>query len=548
MIGPFEVGDRIGVGGMGIVYKAIYTKNGARVALKVLAPDVADSESLQRRFEREISILKKLQHPNIVRYYGGGKFGTQRFYAMEFVDGGSLEEYLRKKKRLPWEEAIEITLQVAQALEHAHEAGVIHRDLKPANLLITTSNVIKLTDFGIARDTTATALTAAGKTVGTYAYMAPEQIRGKPPVDKKTDLYALGCVLFEMISGETPFTSNNQGEMLMQHLQEEPPRITSLVPDCPIELEDLIFKLLEKDPSERVFDALALQHELQEIRTKVTKQQSLAAQSLFGSTVAADASGTKVDEGKTVVTKKKKKKKKGDDSPFYERSWFLGLCLALVLGFIGWHFLPEGEDRLMARAEKLMQSEHAADWKDAKERYLTPLLARFPEGRQSEKAHDMILDIAKRTTDKEMHSTRRLKQGPANEAEKQYLSAEHFLKFGDRVTALRKFRSITTYFKDSEEFHVYVLLAQDQIDAIIKAGGADEDYVAYLNKRLKEADAQFKKGNLTESEEIWQSIKTLYKDNEEVRPHVAYATKRLNREEVGAPPWGETETDSAAFK
>jgi hypothetical protein len=140
----------------------------------------------------------------------------------------------------------------------------------------------------------------------------------------------------------------------------------------------------------------------------------------------------------------------------------------------------------------------------------------------------MIVDIDKRTADKEMHSAKRLKQGPANEAEKQFLSAEHYLKFGDRVTALRKFRSITTYFKDNEEFRVYVLLAQDQVDAILKAGGADEDYVSYLNKKLKE------------SEEIWQSIKTLYKDNEEVRPHVSFATKRLNREEVGTPPWADS--------
>ncbi len=536
MIGPFEVGDRIGVGGMGIVYRAIYTKNGARVALKVLAPDVADSEPLQRRFEREISILKKLQHPHIVRYYGGGKFGSQRFYAMELVEGGSIEEYLKKKRRLPWEEALEFTMQIAKALEHAHEAGVIHRDLKPANLLMTSANVIKLTDFGIARDTTATSLTAAGKTVGTYAYMAPEQIRGKPPVDKKTDLYALGCVLFEMLSGETPFTSENQGEMLMQHLQEDPPRITSIVPDCPKALEDLIFRLMEKDPADRIYDALALQHELEDVRTKVTAQQAVAIQTITDGVTSGDTvSGP---ESKATLVRKKKRKKK-DQGPIYERAWFLGLCLALISGFIAWHFLPEGEAKLMARAEKLLQSEFAMDWRVAKEKCLLPLIERFPEGRLADKAQQMIVSIDKKTIDKEMHSTKRLKQGPANEAEKQYLSAEHYLKFGDRITALRKFRSITQLFKDNEDFRVYVLLAQDEVDAIIKTGGADEDYVSYLNKKLKEADSLFKKGNQTEAEEIWQSIKTLYKENEEVRPQVSYASRRINREDAGAPPWGE---------
>lgn len=538
MVGPFEVGDRIGVGGMGIVYRATYIKNGAQVALKILSPDVSDSESLQRRFEREISILKKLQHPHIVRYYGGGKFGSQRFYAMELVEGGSVEAYLNKKKRLPWEEALEITMQVAKALEHAHQAGVIHRDLKPANLLMTAGNVIKLTDFGIARDTTATALTAAGKTVGTYAYMAPEQIRGKPPVDKKTDLYAMGCVLYEMIAGETPFTSENQGEMLMQHLQEDPPRITSLVPDCPIFLEELIFKLLEKDPENRVYDALALQAEVEDVRTKVTEQRSIAAQTLSQGTTVGRSQDVK--ELKSILGKKKKKKKR-DNSPFYERAWFLVLCLFLLAGLVAWTFVPEGEEKLMARAEKLKDSEYVMDWKDAKQKYLEPLLVRFPKGRLSEKAEQLIVDLDKKIVDKEMHSTRRLKNGPENEAEKQMLAAEHFLKFGDRITALKKYRSITRLFKDNEQFRIYVLLAQDQVDAIIKSGGADEDYVAYLFKRLKEADSLFRKGNQSEAEEIWKSVKDLYKDNEEVRPLVRYASKRIDREDPGPPPWAEAE-------
>jgi serine/threonine-protein kinase len=539
MVGPFEVGERIGVGGMGIVYRAIYTKNGAHVALKILSPDVSDSDSLQRRFEREISILKKLQHPHIVKYYGGGKIGSQRFYAMELVDGGSIEDYLKKKGRLPWEEALDIAIQVAKALEHAHDAGVIHRDLKPANLLMNMASVVKLTDFGIARDTTATALTAAGKTVGTYAYMAPEQIRGKPPVDKKTDLYALGCVLFEMIAGETPFVSENQGEMLMQHLQEEPPRITSLVPDCPIFLEELIFKLLEKDPADRVFDALALQGELEDVRTKVTEQRSVAAQTIAGGTTSVRTQSA--EELKSILGKKKKKKKR-DNSPFYERAWFLGLILLVICGFVAWHFLPEGEDQLMAKAEKLMASDYGMDWREAKDRYLVPLVTKFPDGRHAEKAHQMITDIDKRTVDKEMHSTKRSKQ--LNEAERQYLLAENFLKFGDRITALRKFRSITQFFKDKEDFHIYVLLAQDQVDAIVKSGGGDEDYVSYLNKKLKEADSLFRKGHLTDAEGIWQDVKNLYKENEEVRAQVSYASKRLNRDaDPGPPPWQDAESN-----
>ena len=537
MIGPFEVGDRIGVGGMGIVYRATYTKNGAPVALKVLSPEVSDSEALQRRFEREISILKKLQHPNIVRYYGGGRFGTQRFYAMELIAGGSVEDYLKAKGKLPWEEALDITMQVAKALEHAHEAGIVHRDLKPANLLLTKDHQIKLTDFGIARDTTATALTAAGKTVGTYAYMSPEQIRGKPPVDKKSDVYALGCVLFEMIAGETPFQSDNQGEMLMMHLQEEPSRITSLVPNCPVFVEDLIFHMLEKEPGERPYDALALQVEIEGVLKKIAEHRSIAAETLAGNPTGAAGVAKGADELKAAMGKKKKKKKQ-DSSPIYERTWFLGLCLSLVLGFIVWHFLPWSEDRLMAEAERLIKSEHTSDHVSARDDYLKLLLTRYPQGRQVEKAQTMIVDVTKRETTTQMRARVKLRQAPLNEAERQYLNAEKFLAFGDQVTALRKFGAVVDLFQSKEEYRIYVMLAQDQIDKIAKQSGG-ETLASFLNKRLRDADSAKQSGRLGEAESIWTSIKTLYEDNVEATVHVAYAKKRLRDEDPGPAPWAE---------
>ncbi len=550
MIGPFEVGDRIGVGGMGIVYRATYTKNGAPVALKILSPEFSDTESLQRRFEREVSILKKLQHPHIVRYYGGGKFGTQRFYAMELVTGGSVEDLLKIKKKLPWEEALNIALQVAKALEHAHEAGVIHRDLKPGNLLLTKDGTMKLTDFGIARDTTATALTAAGKTVGTYAYMAPEQIRGKPPVDKKTDLYALGCVLFEMISGETPFQCENQGEMLMMHLQEEPPRITSLIPECPQLVEDLIFHLLEKDPQERPYDALDVQTKIEGVLRKVTEQQSLAAQAFqaaTASTVIASARDIE-DLSKSTLGKPKKKKKKKDNSPFYERVWFLGTCLGLLVVGISWTLWSAwwpSEDALLARAEQLLKSQFTLDHVRARDGQLKPLLERFPGGKHSDRAQTLIVDVDKEETLGKMRARVKLRQPPLNEAELQFLKAEKFLQFRDRVTALRKYRSIVDLFKAKAEFRIYVLLAQDEVDKIVAESG-DETLASFLNTRLKDAETSKSNGKLSEAEEVWTSIKSLYEDNEEAAGHVAFARKRLADPNANPGPLPKLDTRSKA--
>ena len=552
MIGPFEVGDRIGVGGMGIVYRATYTKNGAQVALKILSPELSETESLQRRFEREVSILKKLQHPHIVRYYGGGKFGTQRFYAMELIAGGSVEDLLKQKKKLPWEEALDIAMQVAKALEHAHEAGVIHRDLKPANLLLTKDGTVKLTDFGIARDTTDTALTAAGKTVGTYAYMAPEQIRGKPPVDKKTDLYGLGCVLFEMIAGETPFQCENQGEMLMMHLQEEPPRITSLVPDCPMFVEELIFHLLEKDPQERPFDALDVQTKIDNVRRKITEQQSMIQQATILMSNASPEAIKAAEELKAALGKTKKKKKKKDTSQFYERTWFLSLCLSLVVVGIGWTLWSAwwpSENTLQARADQRLKSEFTLDRVMARDDLLKPLLKRFPNGKHTDWAQTKIVEVDKEETLNKMRARVKLRQPPLNEAELQYLNAEQFLKFGDRVTALRKYRSIVELFKTKDEFHIYVLLAQDEVDKIMAQGG-DLTLAAFLNTRLQNAETSKSSGKLSEAEAIWTSIKTLYEDNEEASAHVAFARKRLAdpKADSGPPPWNEAESSNPESK
>jgi serine/threonine-protein kinase len=427
-------------------------------------------------------------------------------------------------------------MQVAKALEHAHDAGVIHRDLKPANLLVTKDRHIKLTDFGIARDTTATALTIAGKTVGTYAYMAPEQIRGKPPVDKKTDLYSLGCVLFEMITGETPFQSENQGEMLMMHLQEEPPRVTSLVPNCPNFVEDLIFRLLEKDPAERPYDALALQVEIEEVRQKIGQQRSILEETM-ASSPAATGGAFKADELKAVLGKKKKKKKV-DTSPIYERTWFLALCLASVLGFIVWVFLPWSEDRLMAEAERLIKSESTSDHVRARDNFLKLQLTRYPQGHFASQAQAMIVDVDKQETLSQLRARVKTGKPPANEAERQYLNAEKFLKFGDNVTALRKFSAIVDLFQTKDELRIYMLLAKDMIDKISAQAGS-ENLASFLNKRLRDAESARQTGKLSEAESIWNSIKTLYEDNVEATAHVAYARKRLRDEDPGPPPWDE---------
>jgi eukaryotic-like serine/threonine-protein kinase len=285
-IWPFELLDKLGEGGMGVVYRARYVVDNRHVAVKLLPPNIGN-EMILSRFEREVEILKTLRHPHIVRCFGGKCEGNQHFYAMELVEGGTLDKLIEGQSKLSWEVAVQFALQMAAGLSFAHERGVVHRDVKPGNFLITPGGKLKLSDFGLATVEAASRITAAGKTMGTFPYMAPEQIRGRPPVSPQTDLYALGCVIFEMLTGRTPFVGDSPAEVMHKHLDDVPPRIQEFASNCPGALELLIRDLLQKDPTDRPESAHVVMQRLNEITPDldVIPSRSLASQSLTTSPI-----------------------------------------------------------------------------------------------------------------------------------------------------------------------------------------------------------------------------------------------------------------------
>lgn len=269
-IWPFELEEQIGSGAMGVVYRARFVKNDRRVALKLLPADVAANATLAARFQREMELLKDLRHSHIVHCFGGTCEGDQWFYAMELIEGGTLASLIEEQGRIPWLKTIDFGLQIAAALGYAHDRDIIHRDLKPGNLLITKGGKLKLSDFGLAQVSAETKLTAAGKTVGSLHYMAPEQIQGKPPISHRTDLYAFGCVLHEMLTGRPPFTGGTVAEILQRHVRDAPPPVSGIALDCPPALEALVSELLAKDAARRPEDAHSVARRLQMIDRDVT--------------------------------------------------------------------------------------------------------------------------------------------------------------------------------------------------------------------------------------------------------------------------------------
>jgi serine/threonine-protein kinase len=247
---------------MGTVYMGVDDASGQTAAIKLLGAEMAQQADFRDRFKAEIETLRKLNHPNIVQIFGFGEDDEQIFYAMEFVAGSSLEEQLGRGRAFSWREVAQFGIAVARALRHAHDRGVIHRDIKPGNLLLTEAGLLKLSDFGIARLFGAGRITGVGSVLGTAEFMAPEQADGRP-VDPRSDLYSLGGVLYVLLAHRPLYNARSLAEMLDKQRFEQPAPLRQYAADIPLELEQIIHRLLEKEVDRRFATAMVLERRLE---------------------------------------------------------------------------------------------------------------------------------------------------------------------------------------------------------------------------------------------------------------------------------------------
>ena len=246
----YELMEKIGEGGMAVVYKARCTFLDRWVAIKILRDQYANNPEFVDRFQREARAAARLAHPNIVSIYDVGEDQGRHFIVMEYVQGENLKDYLSRRGPLTPQTVAEMGQQVAAALAHAHCRGIIHRDIKPHNLLVSPEGQVKVTDFGIARAAAASSLTETGVVLGSVHYFSPEQAQGGA-VDARSDIYALGVVLYELLTGEPPFTGDSPIAIALSHLDSEPPAVAELCPHVPEDLEQAIMKAMAKDPAHR---------------------------------------------------------------------------------------------------------------------------------------------------------------------------------------------------------------------------------------------------------------------------------------------------------
>lgn len=261
----YDIREVIGVGGMAIVYKAYDRVEDRIVSIKVLRDEYLGNQEFLRRFRNESRAIAMLSHPNIVKVYDVSFGDRLQYIVMEYIDGITLKEYISQQHVIRWKEAVHFTLQILYALQHAHEKGIIHRDIKPQNIMLLKDGTIKVTDFGIARFSRSDSRTMTDKAIGSVHYIAPEQARGAI-TDEKSDVYSVGVMLYEMLTGKLPFEAENAVSVAIMQMQSEakPPR--SINPEIPEGLEEITLKAMKKDPEQRYASAAEMIRDINAFR------------------------------------------------------------------------------------------------------------------------------------------------------------------------------------------------------------------------------------------------------------------------------------------
>ncbi|MBQ9516321.1 MAG: Stk1 family PASTA domain-containing Ser/Thr kinase [Ruminococcus sp.] len=350
--GRYEIRELIGVGGMANVYHCYDTIDAREVAIKILKDEFLDNEDFIRRFKNESKAIAVLNHPNIVRVYDVSFGDMIQYIVMEYIDGITLKEYIDMQGVLDWKETVHLTTQILKALQHAHENGIVHRDIKPHNIMLLQDGTIKVTDFGIARFSSNATRTMTEQAIGSVHYIAPEQARGES-TDGKTDIYSVGVMMYEMLTGKLPFDGDSAVSVALMQLQAKARRPREVNPNIPEGLEEITVKAMQKNPDDRYHSALEMLSDIERFR--------LNPGISFGYTFADDA-GRSGSRRKTVEQKPEEQSASEEQSVYYDDdapvrspalSAIKGVIIAAVLALLVFGGIALYKDYVASQPEEI---------------------------------------------------------------------------------------------------------------------------------------------------------------------------------------------------
>ena len=527
-IGPLALESPLGERGSN-VFRAVHMQQRAQVVVRVFSIPLGMTPESKQEFADQLESLKALRHRGIIRCYGGGFDAKDAYLVYELMQGESLASALKRRERFPWESVLDYGLQLCEALHYAHEAGWIHGRIRLDKILVSDdANTVKISDFRRGPGA------PPPLTLEQLPYSAPEVLGSQANFNVATDLYSVGAVLYHAITGMPPFAGETPILVKQAIVGSSVPPVASIVFDCPVWLSAIVEQLLHKDPLRRPFTAAATAMALREAQRRATEGMGVAEHAVSG--FSALQLNTNRAEAEVALGRKKKKKRRLDaedeyDKPgFFERPVVLLSLLVAAICLITFLVWPAGEKTLLARAKKLMESEDVSSHNEARDKYLFQILERFPESNSAAWAEEQLQSIEMENAEARIQSNRRFGREPSTEGERKYTEANRFEQFGDRVTALEKYKGIVNLLKSEEKERPYVNLARRQIAKIeTQPLNSTEELRRFLFEKLELAEKMYEKGDSIGAKQIWDGIVNLYNGNKEMQPVVERAQARLDK-------------------
>lgn len=527
VVGPFALEAPLGLDPRrSTLFRAVHIQQKKGAAVRVFSTPMGLTPEAKRDFAKQIEELKELRHPGIVRCYGGGFDKQDAYLAYEFIDGESLDMLLARRDRLPWETALDYALQLAEALQYAHEIGWLHNRIRADKVLVCSGGLeVKLVDFRKEEDSLW--LAPPPLTRSQQIYLAPECQQDPPLRSDRSDVYSLGVLLYLMLTGQLPFDAMLSDDLIVASIQRTPPEnVSAIIHDCPVWLSTLVAQMLEKDPLKRPYTMAATAMALNQARSRAAGGVSVAEHVVSG----FNPLQIKGDRQEVEKILGKKKTRKEFENPFPALLNGTAILIAgLLVAFAGivWIASPPNEATLRKRADAMLIDADISTMNSAMDQYLIPLVERFPDGPNAKWAQEKIDEIETLNLDRKISTAIRFGRELKSDEERQLTDAVKLENSGDKESAVKQYRAIITLLGEETEHKYVAALAKRRLEQLENNLSAPDELETKLAEKMKEAEEKVRSNQVAEARAIWESIVSLYKDNRDLKEIIATAQKRL---------------------
>lgn len=528
-LGPLALETKLGdFPSQSLVWRAIHVEQQKAVAVKVFSVPFGGTPESRVLLAREWEKLKRLNHPAIARCYGGGFEDNDAYLAYELIEGQTLASQLERRPRLAWDAVLDFAIPIAEALVVAHGKGICHGAIVPDKIIIAGLAPV-LVDFRVDR-VHSVYRNPRRPSALEVAMQPPEVVADPAAISPRGDLYSLGAVMFWALTGRPPISGETADEVAQNVATEQPPKAASIALDCPVWVSTLVEQALQKDSDARPHDARSFALALSEARQRSGGLTGVAEHASSGFSPLQITKQEDKDEarkllGRAVVDVSDEELP--DGTPLHDKAWFLILALLVIVAGLAWLVWPLNESQLRSRAEKLLAEETRSSLEQAKKGYLLPMLKRFPDGEHSAWAAEQVDAIEMIEAEHALAVKVKRNLPLRDEGERLYAEAQRFEQFGDKATALDKYKSMETLLGDNPKYKPFVNLARRQIGRIRSRPDAEGEAAQIVQRRLDDADKLAQLGNIIGARDIWYSVIELYGDNTDVGPLVRIAQQRL---------------------